>query len=44
VRAVNGNRSLPGERDNFSGGAQSAVQTALQNVSGLKCTAGAYAA
>jgi len=47
----NGNRSLPsdrlravdGERDNFAGGVQSAVQTSLQNVTGLKCTAGAYA-
>ena len=47
----NGNRSLPsdrlravdGERDNFAGGAQAAVQTSLQNVTGLKCTAGTYA-
>jgi hypothetical protein len=47
----NGNRSLPsdrlravdGELDNFAGGAQAAVQTSLQNVTGLKCTAGSYA-
>jgi hypothetical protein len=47
----NGNRTLPsdrlravdGERDNFAGGTQSAVQTSLQNVTGLKCAAGSYA-
>ncbi|WP_198118399.1 hypothetical protein [Massilia rhizosphaerae] len=41
----NDNRTLPsdrlravdGERDNFAGGTQSAVQNALQNVRGLKC-------
>lgn len=47
----NGNRSLPsdrlravdGEKDNFAGGSQSAVQNSLQNVTGLKCAAGSYA-
>jgi len=47
----NGNRTLPsdrlravdGERDNFAGGSQSAVQTSLQNVTGMKCAAGSYA-
>jgi hypothetical protein len=47
----NGNRTLPsdrlravdGEKDNFAGGSQAAVQTSLQNVTGLKCAAGSYA-
>lgn len=47
----NGNRTLPsdrlravdGEKDNFAGGTQSAVQNSLQNVTGLKCAAGSYA-
>jgi hypothetical protein len=48
----NGNRTLPsdrlravdGERDNFVvDGMQSAVQNALQNVTGLQCAAGSYA-
>ena len=46
----NGNRTLPGdrlravngERDNFAGGSQAGVQSALQNVSGLTCAAGSY--
>jgi hypothetical protein len=46
----NGNRTLPsdrlravdGERDNFAGGTQSAVQSSLQNVTGLKCASGSY--
>jgi hypothetical protein len=44
----NGNRTLPsdrlravdGERDNFAGGSQSAVQSSLQKVSGYNCPAG----
>jgi hypothetical protein len=47
----NGKRSLPsdrlravdGERDNFAGGSQSAVQSSLQNVTGLTCAAGSTA-
>jgi hypothetical protein len=47
----NGKRSLPsdrlravdGERDNFAGGTQSAVQSSLQNVTGLTCAAGSTA-
>jgi hypothetical protein len=47
----NGKRSLPsdrlravdGERDNFAGGTQSAVQSSLQNVTGLACAAGSTA-
>jgi hypothetical protein len=47
----NGKRSLPsdrlravdGERDNFAGGTQSAVQSSLQNVTGMTCAAGSTA-
>jgi hypothetical protein len=47
----NGKRSLPsdrlravdGELDNFAGGSQSAVQSSLQNVTGLTCAAGSTA-
>lgn len=46
----NGNRTLPsdrlravdGERDNFAGGTQAGVQSALQKVTGRTCTAGSY--
>lgn len=46
----NGNRTLPsdrlravdGEKDNFAGGSQSAVQKSLQNVTGLTCPSGSY--
>ncbi|NEX62145.1 hypothetical protein [Noviherbaspirillum galbum] len=35
-------RAVDGERDNFAGGTQSAVQTSLQNVTGLNCASGSY--
>lgn len=35
-------RAVDGEKDNFAGGTQSAVQSSLQNVTGLKCKAGSY--
>lgn len=35
-------RAVDGERDNFAGGSQSAVQSSLQNVTGLNCKTGSY--
>ena len=36
-------RAVDGERDNFAGGSQSAVQSSLQNVTGMACKRGSYA-
>lgn len=36
-------RAVDGERDNFAGGSQSAVQSSLQNVTGMNCKSGSYA-
>ncbi|HJV50344.1 MAG TPA: hypothetical protein VJ652_02730 [Noviherbaspirillum sp.] len=36
-------RAVDGERDNFAGGLQSAVQSSLQNVTGMACKSGSYA-
>lgn len=46
----NGNHTLPsdrlravdGEKDNYAGGSQAAVQSSLQNVTGKTCASGAY--
>lgn len=35
-------RAVDGEKDNFAGGSQSAVQKSLQNVTGLTCASGSY--
>ncbi|QDZ29767.1 hypothetical protein [Noviherbaspirillum sp. UKPF54] len=35
-------RAVDGERDNFAGGSQSAVQSSLQNVTGVTCKSGSY--
>lgn len=35
-------RAVDGEKDNFAGGSQSAVQSSLQNVTGVNCKTGSY--